>query len=59
MRVHTVEYWERQLLAEEKNADKNNIRGKDPQNEEELANSKLAEFNVAQYEKNRQMKLVA
>lgn len=53
MRLHTVEYWERQLLAEEKNANKSSIRCKDPANPEELMNCQLAEFYISQ------MKLVA
>ena len=58
MRVHTVQYWEKQILAEKKNADKNNIRGKDPENPEELMNCQLAMYYLSQ-EKNSQVKLVA
>ena len=45
MRVHTVQYWEKQILAEKKNPNKNN-RNNDPQNDEELMNYQLAEFYI-------------
>ena len=57
MRIRSTSQFER-ILAEETETNKNN-KSMDPQNDEELINYKMAEFNISQCEKNYQMKLVA
>ena len=56
-KIHTTQYWEHKLSAENNNRNKSN-RSMDPQNDEDLMNYQLAMYYLSQ-EQNSQIRLVS